>query len=66
VAGLFVFVDLAFFEQALQDSSYDALVTIVRCLRPFIIFNVEFFPEIDKLLCNAFDEVRWRHTGLCG
>src|SRR4029453_7727185 len=60
---LFVLVDLAGIEQALQNSLDDFLVSVPRCFSPFIISDVEFLPEIDKFLCDAFDKFSWRNTG---
>ena len=35
-------------------------MTRIDCLRPLVVFHVELFPKIDKLLGDAFDELsRW-------
>ena len=61
---MFVLVDLARIEQALQDSLNDFLVPVARCLGPFVIFHVELLPKIDKLLRDLLDEFSWRNTSL--
>ena len=33
-------------------------------LRPSVVFHIELFPKIDKLLGDAFDEFRWRNARL--
>ena len=38
-------------------------MTIARGLGPFVVADAEFLPEIDKLLRNLFDELRWRSAG---
>ena len=63
---MFVCVDLAFVIKALQDAAHDALVTIVRCRRPFIVFNIEFLPRIDKFLGDAFNEFGWGNARFRG
>src|SRR5260370_41225148 len=37
---------------------------VACCLRPLIVLHVELFPEIDKLLCDVFDELDWRNAFL--
>src|SRR6516165_1504994 len=63
MTGLFVLVDQPFLEQPLQNSLNNFLVAVADCLRPFVILDIEFLPEIDELLCDVFDEFgRW-NTG---
>ena len=62
IAGLFVLVDLAFIEEPLQNSLNDFLVPVTGGLCPVVVLHVEFFPEIDKLLRDSFDEFSWRNA----
>ena len=59
ITGLFVLVDLSFVEKPLQNSLHDFLVAIPGRLRPVVVLHIQFFPEIEKLLRNLFDEFGW-------
>src|SRR5207247_4436032 len=59
VPGLFVLVDLAFVEKALQHSLHDAFVTISGGLGPRVVFHIKLLPKIGKFLRDTFDEIGW-------
>src|SRR5438874_6604959 len=66
MAGLFIFVDLTCFKQPLQNSLNNFLVPITDCLSPLIVLDIKFFPEINKLLRDFFDEFsRWNAGFSC-
>src|SRR5437667_3807753 len=61
VTRLFVFINLSGIEKPLQHSLNDSLVARIDRLRPCVVFHIELFPKIDKLLGDAFDEFRrWK------
>ena len=61
---MFILVDLARIEQALQNSLNDFLVALARRLGPLVVFHIQFFPKIDKLLRDLFHKFSWRNTRL--
>ena len=65
MTGLFVLVDLPRIKQALQNSLNNLFVAVAYCLCPFVVLDIEFSPEIDKLLRRLLDEFSRRNAGFC-
>ena len=64
IPGLLIFVDFTGIEQPLQHSLHDFFVARIDRLCPAIVFHIQLFPKIDKLLGHAFDEFRWWNARL--
>ena len=66
VAVLFVFVDLLFVVEALENALHASLVDGIGGGGPAIVADVEFFPEGDEFRGDLVDELLRRDAGFLG